>query len=228
MTNFCTSASLAARKLACRNPRTSSLRFCRRGKGFVTSHWPTEKVPPARPAAEARADDLADRSHDAPCGAEKLPPAYSKRSGTKLPHSTRSGPAWSPASSAAPLREVLEGGSTITMDGRLTSRPMTLQEVEFDGSLWFFAERGSTPVEHITASPEVNVGAGSGGTWISLTGDAAVVEDAAKKRELWNSAVEAWFPQGPDDDSVVLIKVDADSAEYWDAPAAASRRRSAS
>ena len=108
--------------------------------------------------------------------------------------------------------------TTITMDGRLTSRPMTLQEVEFDGDLWFFAERDTTPVEHITASPEVNVGVGSGGTWVSLTGDAVVVEDVPKKRELWNSGVEAWFPQGPDDDSVVLIKVQADSAEYWDAP----------
>jgi len=108
--------------------------------------------------------------------------------------------------------------TTITMDGRLTSRPMTLQEVEFDGDLWFFAERGSHPVEHIAASPEVNVGVGSGGTWVSLTGDAVVVEDVAKKRELWNSGVEAWFPQGPDDDSVVLIKVRADSAEYWDSP----------
>ena len=108
--------------------------------------------------------------------------------------------------------------TTITMDGRLTSRPMTLQEVEFDGDLWFFAERDSNPVEHIAASPEVNVGVGSGGTWVSLTGDAIVVEDAAKKRELWNSAVEAWFPQGPDDGGVVLIKVQAQSAEYWDTP----------
>ncbi len=102
--------------------------------------------------------------------------------------------------------------------GTLMSRPMALQEVEFDGDLWFFAERGSNPVEHVAASPQVNVGAGSGGSWVSLTGDAVVVHDAAKKRELWNSGVEAWFPQGPDDDSVVLIKVQAESAEYWDTP----------
>ncbi len=108
--------------------------------------------------------------------------------------------------------------TTVRTDGKLTSRPMTLQEVEFDGDLWFFAERDSHPVRDIAASPQVNVGVGSGGTWVSLTGDALVVEDAAKKRELWNSAVEAWFPQGPDDDSVVLIKVVADSAEYWDSP----------
>jgi general stress protein 26 len=108
--------------------------------------------------------------------------------------------------------------TTIAGDGTLTSRPMTLQEVEFDGDLWFFAERGSNPVEHVAASPQVNVGAGSGGSWVSLTGHAVVVHDVAKKRELWNGGVEAWFPQGPDDDSVVLIKVQADSAEYWDTP----------
>ena len=39
---------------------------------------------------------------------------------------------------------------------------MTLQEVEFDGDLWFFAERDSNPVAHVTASPQVNVGVGSG------------------------------------------------------------------
>jgi len=108
--------------------------------------------------------------------------------------------------------------TTITMDGRLTSRPMTLQEVEFDGDLWFFAERDSNPVKHITLSPQVNVGVGSGGSWVSLAGRATVVDDLAKKRELWNSAVEAWFPDGPDGDDVVLLKVEGDSAEYWDTP----------
>ena len=48
--------------------------------------------------------------------------------------------------------------TTRTPDGTLTSRPMTLQEVEFDGDLWFFAERDSHPVRHITLSPQVNVG----------------------------------------------------------------------
>ena len=45
-----------------------------------------------------------------------------------------------------------------------------------------------------------------------------MVEDQAKKNELWNSWVEAWLPQGPDDPNVVLIKVDAHTAEYWDTP----------
>lgn len=111
------------------------------------------------------------------------------------------------------------GFLTTTMpDGRLTSRPMALQEVEFDGDLWFFAERGSHPVQHIQTAPQVNVGVGSGGTWVSLTGTARVVDDVAKKKELWNSGVEAWLPQGPEDASVVLVEVDGDTAEYWDSP----------
>ncbi len=108
--------------------------------------------------------------------------------------------------------------TTTTPEGKLTSRPMTLQEVEFDGDLWFFAERDSHPVAHIQAAPQVNVGVGSGGTWVSLTGHASVVDDVAKKKELWNGGVEAWFPQGPEDPSVVLLKVHGDSAEYWDSP----------
>jgi general stress protein 26 len=111
------------------------------------------------------------------------------------------------------------GFLTTTMpDGRLTSRPMSLQEVEFDGDLWFFAEQDAPWLGHITTSPQVNVGLGSGGTWVSLTGTARVVDDVAKKKDLWNSGVEAWLPQGPEDPSVVLVKVEGDTAEYWDSP----------
>ena len=102
--------------------------------------------------------------------------------------------------------------------GTLISRPMALQEVEFDGDLWFFAERGSRKVLHVGASSQVNVTVSGSGSWVSLTGEASVVEDVAKKRELWNAGAEAWLPQGPDDDSVVLVRVEGRSAEYWDTP----------
>ena len=121
------------------------------------------------------------------------------------------------------VAELLDGqrfGMFTTTDptGTLISRPMALQEVEFDGDLWFFAARDSRKVSHIAADPQVNVTVTSSSTWVSLTGQAAVVDDRAKKRELWNSVVEAWFPDGPDDDGVVLLKVTGDSAEYWDSP----------
>ena len=107
---------------------------------------------------------------------------------------------------------------TTAEDGTLMSRPMALQEVEFDGDLWFFAERDSRKVRQITAHPQVNVTISSASTWVSLTGTASVVDDAAKKADLWNAGVEAWFPDGKDDVAVVLLRVEGESAEYWDTP----------
>ena len=108
--------------------------------------------------------------------------------------------------------------TTIDAEGHFVSRPMAHHLVEPDGDLWFFAERDSRVVEQITANPHVSLTLTSNDTWISIDGDAGVVEHQAKKNELWNSWVEAWLPQGPDDPNVVLIKVDAHTAEYWDTP----------
>ncbi len=103
-------------------------------------------------------------------------------------------------------------------EGHYVSRPMAQQEVEPDGDLWFFAERSSRKVDHIRVRPAVGVTLTSGDVWISISGTAEVVEDRAKIHELWNSWVQAWLPQGPDDPDVVLIKVNGHTAEYWDTP----------
>ena len=108
--------------------------------------------------------------------------------------------------------------TTVAPDGTLIARPMALQEVEFDGDLWFFAERSSRKVRHVAANPVVNVAVGSGATWVSVAGVADVVDDVAKKRDLWSAAVEAWLPEGPESPQSVLLRVRAESAEYWDAP----------
>lgn len=108
--------------------------------------------------------------------------------------------------------------TTVDADGRFISRPMAQQEVEFDGDLWFFAERASRKVAHLAANPAASVTLTSNDTWISITGTAAVVDDREKVHQLWNGWVEAWLPQGPDDPTVTLIRFTADSAEYWDTP----------
>ena len=103
--------------------------------------------------------------------------------------------------------------TTTAPDGTLVSRPMAVQEVEFDGDLWFVATRDSRKVAHIGTHEDVNVTVSSNDVWVSLTGRAAVVDDDDKKREIWNAGIEAWFPNGPEADDIVLIKVDAESAE---------------
>lgn len=110
--------------------------------------------------------------------------------------------------------------TTVDSDGRLMSRPMAVQEVEFDGDLWFFTRQGSRKVEQIGQQSRVNVALASRSSWVSVTGIAEVLRDVAKARELWNASISAWFPDGPEDPDIVLVKVHADGAEYWDSPGA--------
>lgn len=105
--------------------------------------------------------------------------------------------------------------TTTDADGRLVSRPMAVKEREFDGDLWFFTEDPSHKTDEVRLHPEVNVALESGKGWVSLSGEASVVQDAGKIDELWDTGAEAWFTEGRDDPKVALLKVTAHSAEYW-------------
>jgi general stress protein 26 len=108
--------------------------------------------------------------------------------------------------------------TTTDADGKLVAHPLTIQEAEFDGDLWFLVSKSSSPATNLEAHDQAGVSLSSNDSWVSLSGSAALVDDAAKVRELWNPVVEAWFTNGPDDPDVGLLKFTADSAEYWDSP----------
>ncbi|MFJ2369293.1 pyridoxamine 5'-phosphate oxidase family protein [Microbacterium sp. NPDC087665] len=108
--------------------------------------------------------------------------------------------------------------TTRNAEDRLVAHPLTVQEAEFDGDLWFLVSRSATFVIDIRRDDRVGVALSSNDSWVSLSGRAELVEDPAKVRELWSPTVEAWFTNGPDDPDVGLLKFSAESAEYWDSP----------
>jgi general stress protein 26 len=110
--------------------------------------------------------------------------------------------------------------TTMTEQGRHVSRPMGLQEAEFDGDLWFFAYADSAKVREIHLHPEVNVSFANqkANSWVSIAGTATEAYDRAKAEELWNPFLKVWFPDGLDTAGLTLVRVRAESAEYWDAP----------
>jgi general stress protein 26 len=110
--------------------------------------------------------------------------------------------------------------TTTTSDGKHVSRPMALQESEFDGDLWFFAYEDSSVVAQVRAQPEVNVSFtdNSNSSWTSIAGHAEVVHDRTKAEDLYGPALKIWFPDGADTPGLTLIKVHADSAQYWEGP----------
>ncbi|MEO6512503.1 MAG: pyridoxamine 5'-phosphate oxidase family protein [Nocardioides sp.] len=102
--------------------------------------------------------------------------------------------------------------------GALHARPMTPQQVSDDLEAWFFISRSSEHAADVMAQPRVNLSFEGSSDWLSVAGRATVVDDRRLVEEMWNPVVEAWFPDGPADEDVVLLRVDADSAEYWKAP----------
>ncbi|MGH2318503.1 pyridoxamine 5'-phosphate oxidase family protein [Planococcus sp. SE5232] len=105
--------------------------------------------------------------------------------------------------------------TTISTDNKIISRPMQTQEVEFDGELWFLTMKNTEKYHEIASNPNVNL-AYAGKSYVSVSGTAEFIEDTAKKKEYWNPVFDKMLDTSYDDPNVVLIKVDADSAEYWD------------
>jgi len=111
--------------------------------------------------------------------------------------------------------------TTMTESGKHVSRPMALQDVEFDGDLWFFCYDDSAKATQIRSHPEVNVSFANDkqSEWTSLSGKAEVVHE-----RLWAAPLKVWFPDGLDTKGLSLIKVHVDSAEYWESSSSKVRQ----
>ena len=112
--------------------------------------------------------------------------------------------------------------TTIDDDGAPCSRPMGLQQPgDFDGTLYFLTRDHSEKLAHIARNPKVSVAFAtpSDQEYVTMAGTATVENDRQTIRDLWSPPARAWFPDGPDDPTIRLIRVDVDRAEYWDSPA---------
>ena len=96
--------------------------------------------------------------------------------------------------------------------------PMARQEAEPSAELWFITSRSTEHTKALVHESKVALSFSSRDAWVALTGQAHVVDDIEKLRELWTSFAEAWLPGGPEDPDAVLLRVDVERAEYWDTP----------
>lgn len=117
------------------------------------------------------------------------------------------------------VKDVKFGMFTTADDMRaLTSRPLTLQELDDEGNMWFFVSDEEQFTRELLNNPLVNVSFTDvdDHLYVSVSGYAELMRDPAKAEELWNPMVQAWFPNGLDDPHLTLLKFTIDTAEYWD------------
>lgn len=110
--------------------------------------------------------------------------------------------------------------TTESSDAELRSRPMTLEKRDFDGELYFLASSSMTARKDIAASPRVNVSCADskGHRYLALSGDAEWLDDRERIRAMWRAWYSAFFPGGPEDPGLGLIRIKVTWAEYWDSP----------
>lgn len=110
--------------------------------------------------------------------------------------------------------------TTISADGQLRSRPMATHEVNVDDALWFLTYTNTAKVAEVSQQEQVNLAYMDVGSqrYVSISGTGQTYRDTKKVNELWNPLMKAWFPKGPDDPMIAVMRVTPEYAEYWDAP----------
>jgi general stress protein 26 len=100
----------------------------------------------------------------------------------------------------------------------MRARPMHALPDQGAGCIWFVTDRRGAKDHEIRGGPVVCLAFADtdSNTYLSITGGAEVLHDVAKAEELWSNEAQAWWPNGPTDPEVRVLRVVPDNAEFWD------------
>jgi general stress protein 26 len=102
--------------------------------------------------------------------------------------------------------------------GSTGARPMSVQQVDDAGNLWFLSAGDSYKNQELSSDPSVTLyfQGSAHSDFLVLHGDATVSRDKAKIDELWEPVIKTWFTEGKDDPRITVIKVAPNDGYYWD------------
>jgi general stress protein 26 len=108
--------------------------------------------------------------------------------------------------------------------GGLRARPLEARPDRDAGLIFFVTDIHSAKEAEIEVAPDVSLVFIDSGdkAYLSITGRASVIRDAEKTKAAWRKTDEVWWPGGPDDPDVCLLRIEPRIAELWDGPASAA------
>lgn len=108
--------------------------------------------------------------------------------------------------------------STRDAEGGIVSRPVMPVKVEPEGRVWLFTAIGGGIADDVRRDPRVHLVFMNqpDELYVALSGEARVLHDPDRARDLWSPAAGVWYPQGPDDANLGLVRVDIHRGDYWD------------
>ena len=107
--------------------------------------------------------------------------------------------------------------TTHDVDGTLTARPVQPVKVE-SGHVWLFTAMDGGISGDVRRDPEVHLSFinDDQDLFVSLSGEASVLHDPVRARDLWSPTAGAWFTGGPEDPNLALVRIDVHRGDYWD------------
>ena len=118
------------------------------------------------------------------------------------------------------LYDLLEGFETAMLvtrgpDGHMHARPMAVAEMHADADAYFVTSIDSPKVAEIYADADVLLTFQSAHQYAAIYGRVNIVRERALIVRLWKDTWKVWFPRGPSDPSIALLRFDADRGELW-------------
>ncbi|WP_034761084.1 pyridoxamine 5'-phosphate oxidase family protein [Chryseobacterium gregarium] len=100
----------------------------------------------------------------------------------------------------------------------INSRPMSLQETDEEGNLWFISSDTSNKNFEIKEDKRVQLFFmnNSDYQYLSVYGTATIYKDRSTIEDKWSPMAKAWFEDGKDDPDVSIIRVEPQDSYYWD------------
>ena len=108
--------------------------------------------------------------------------------------------------------------TAVSTSGTSGARPMSVQQVDDAGNLWFLSADDSHKNEEIAVDGSVNLyfQGSAHSDFLLINGHATISRDKAKIKELWEYVIKTWFTEGVDDARITVIKVVPSEGYYWD------------
>jgi general stress protein 26 len=109
---------------------------------------------------------------------------------------------------------------TTRFAGGLRARPLEARPDRAAGIIWFLTDVRSCKDTEVAAAPDIGLVFidTADKAYLSITGRAETVRDTARAAEIWKSTDRLWWPGGPEDPTLRVLRVEPDKAELWDGP----------